>query len=185
MDFENIKNLLKKKGIEITDGLTQAEFQRIESKFQIQFPPDLRAMLANFLPIKDDFVNWRDESPENILKIEDRLQWPLEGMIFDIKENNYWYYGWGKKPSTQDKAIKKCEQMFKKVPKLIPICSHRYIPMEPMEAGNPIFSVVQTDIIYYGENLEAYLRNEFVTNNIDQTSYDRVKKIRFWSNLVY
>jgi hypothetical protein len=46
-------------------------------------------------------------------------------------------------------------------PRLIPIYAHRAVPNEPLEAGNPVFSVMQMDIIIYGNDLEQYLHNEF------------------------
>lgn len=184
MDFERIKNLILWKGCEITDGLTQMEFQRIEELYKIRFPPDLKNFLANYLPIKNGFINWRDENPANRKSIEDSLNWPLEGMIFDIEQNNFWYEKWGPKPSMLNEAIEKCKEMFQSVPKLIPIYSHRYIPMDPLEAGNPIFSVYQTDIILYGINLEIYLFNEFGHDEHAPVSGALEKKIRFWSDLV-
>ena len=41
-------------------------------------------------------------------------------------------------------------------PKLVPIAGHRFIPEAPHEEGNPVFSVHQTDIIYYGRDLAEY-----------------------------
>jgi hypothetical protein len=35
------------------------------------------------------------------------------------------------------------------------------IPDDPHLEGNPVFSVHQADIIYYGHDLEDYLRHEF------------------------
>lgn len=46
--------------------------------------------------------------------------------------------------------------VLKAAPRLIPICSHRYIPEEPHDAGNPVFSVMQSDVIYYGADLANY-----------------------------
>jgi hypothetical protein len=68
---------------------------------------------------------------------------------------------------------------------LIPICSHRYIPAAPHEAGNPVFSVHQTDIIYYGADLMDYLQNEF-NFYFGRTGYaitGSPKRIPFWSEL--
>jgi hypothetical protein len=64
---------------------------------------------------------------------------------------------------------------------LVPLISHRYIPSEPNEAGNPVFSVYQSDVIYYGADLADYFEHELdgwapVTTPI--------KHIRFWSDLV-
>src|SRR5207245_1362409 len=44
---------------------------------------------------------------------------------------------------------------------LIPVCSQRYLPDDPPLAGNPVFSIYQTDIIIYGRNLWDYFRHEF------------------------
>ena len=67
-------------------------------------------------------------------------------------------------------------------PELIPIYGHRAIPAEPPEAGNPVFSIVQTDVMVYGSNLHEYLINEFkprspggaVVRSVE------VRPIRFW-----
>jgi hypothetical protein len=46
-------------------------------------------------------------------------------------------------------------------PGLIPIHGHRYLPTLPVEPGNPVLSVHQTDIICYGLNLEDDFANEY------------------------
>jgi hypothetical protein len=53
------------------------------------------------------------------------------------------------------------EEKLREYPRLMPIYGHRYIPCLPHEAGNPIFSVYQTDIIFYGFGLANYFQNEF------------------------
>lgn len=77
-----------------------------------------------------------------------------------------------------------CKNEMTKVPKLIPIYSHRYIPSEPQEAGNPVFSVHQTDIIYYGENLLSYLQVEFNAKKYSDIKSDSIRHINIWSELV-
>jgi hypothetical protein len=66
------------------------------------------------------------------------------------------------------------------VPRLIPVYIHRFIPSEPPEAGNPVFSVHQSDIIIYGNDLAAYLSAEFGIPN-PSTSPEAPRAIRFWS----
>jgi hypothetical protein len=44
---------------------------------------------------------------------------------------------------------------------MIPVYSHRYLPAEPCEAGNPVLSIYQTDIIHYGYDLADYFAREF------------------------
>ena len=65
------------------------------------------------------------------------------------------------KPESLDDAVAVACEAYGRAPTLIPIFSHRYLPATPCEAGNPVFSVYQTDIIYYGADLFDYLQNEF------------------------
>lgn len=71
-----------------------------------------------------------------------------------------------------------------KAPKLIPILGHRYIPEEPHERGNPVFSVYQTDVIYYGADLEDYFRREFASAPWGAGAVEPRKRVPFWSDLV-
>jgi hypothetical protein len=67
-------------------------------------------------------------------------------------------------------------------PKLVPLVSHRYLPSEPNEAGNPIFSIYQSDVIYYGADLADYFEREF--GNTRTPVVGPARPIRFWSELV-
>jgi hypothetical protein len=69
-----------------------------------------------------------------------------------------------------------------KVPTLIPIYGHRYLPAAPAPAGSPVFSVYQTDVVYCGDNLLDYVAHEFHTPPPHPTRDDR-PHIRFWSDL--
>ena len=80
-----------------------------------------------------------------------------------------------------------------KAPRLIPILSHRYMPDDPPLAGNPVFSVYQTDIIYYGYDLASYFESEFPGGQegrpgggIYQPDVFRKqpRPIRFWDEIV-
>ena len=51
------------------------------------------------------------------------------------------------------------------VPKFIPIYQHRYVPCFPDIMNFPVISVYQTDIIFYGDNLEDYFGQEFRMDN--------------------
>jgi len=183
MDIRTIIDILKGKGVLFEKGLSLQEINNIENFYEINFPPDLKELLSIALPVSNGFINWRDMSEGNVKDIKDRLNWSLEGMIFDIENNEFWYSGWGIKPNDLKEAIEVCKNWFIKVPKLIPIYSHRYIPSEPQEAGNPIFSVYQTDIIYYGEDLLSYLQIEFGMKKYEDINFDSIKDIRFWSEL--
>jgi hypothetical protein len=70
-------------------------------------------------------------------------------------------------------------------PRLIPVFAHRYLPAEPEDAGNPVFSVHQTDIIHYGADLRSYLANEFGTPDPTIVIVGGTpRRIRLWTDLV-
>ena len=182
--WNEIIEKLKKVGVMFEKGLSFKEIENIETKYKVKFPPDLKEFYLFGLPISKGFINWRNESNENVEKIKECLEWPLEGMLFDIENNSFWYKDWGKKPESISDAKEKCKKELKNVPNLIPIYSHRYIPTKPYEENNPIFSVLQTDIIYYGKNLIDYFENEFKLKQ-DKIKYlSEYKRIEFWSDII-
>lgn len=139
-------------------GLSDQEVSSIEARFGFCFPPDLRCFLQQVMPASGVWVNWRTETDAAIME---RLNWPLEGIIFDVKQQAFWLDSWGKKPEDQAEAIELARREIAKAPTLIPIYSHRYIPSTPSLAGNPVFSVHQSDVIYYGYDLASYFEHEF------------------------
>jgi hypothetical protein len=105
--------------------------------------------------------------------------------LFDVEHNNFWFDDWGVKPEEFERQAEIVKEKYKAYPVLIPIFSHRYISSEPTDSDNPVFSVHQTDIIYYGYNLANYLHNEFsfaLPENFDLP--EKPKAIRFWTDIV-
>lgn len=180
-------NLLKDKGVSFDSGLSEKEIEGLKEQWNIVFPPDLKLFLQTALPVSDSFVHWRYglRSEKGRKEIERWLRWPLEGMLFDIRSNNFWMEKWGDMPSDREDQIRIATEAFDNSPKLIPIYAHRYMPCSPCEMGNPVFSVYQTDIIHYGNDLASYLSYEF---NLDLPDTFWVAQepasIDFWSELV-
>lgn len=185
--FEQLIGILKDNNVQFAPGLSDEEIDNIQEIFQINFPPDLKIFLQIALPISDGFVKWRDglTSIDSKQKIISVLKWPLNGILFDVENNEFWMEGWGDRPdsfSTREKVVK---QNYIKYPKLIPIYLHRYISCEPLEFDNPVFSVYQTDVIYYGFNISDYFAREFcfdLPENFNAPSAP-IKEIFFWSEL--
>lgn len=184
---KRIIEVMKENGISFDAGLSEAEFEKIEEIFQIKFPFDLRILLSLNLPVSEGFVHWRYgiNSKDGKRRIEQSLARPLEGTLFDVKMNSFWMRIWGNIPEDFESQKKLVTKYFSTVPKLIPIYGHRYISEEPNETRNPVFSVYQTDIIYYGKDLIDYLCNEF---RLEIPEYfGRVEKptpIRFWDKMI-
>jgi len=167
--------LLRSAGLEFQSGLTDAEVVRIESRFNFRFPPDLRSFLQTAVPFWNS-PRWHSATNAEIQKWLDR---PMEEVLLDVEHNEFWFSEWGEKPQNSQRAVEIASTRILRAPKLIPIMGHRYMPALPNEAGNPVLSIHQTDIIYYGYDLEDYLRHEF---NLPRKEWPaQVKEIEFWN----
>jgi hypothetical protein len=166
--------------VRIAPGLTEIEFRRLQQEHGVVFPPDLRAVLSTGLPLGAGFPDWRGESSN---QIHDRMQAPVDGVLFDVEVNAFWYPPWGSRPAETAAAMAIARERLAAVPVLVPVYAHRCIPTEPMEEGNPIFSVWQTDVIYYGDDLAGYFAGEF---DAPRPAWCRTtpRRIPFWSDLV-
>ena len=186
--FDDAIAQMKRRGIVFEAGLSDAEIASVQEKYGFAFPPDLRLFLQTALPVdlppdpdrtwKQPFPNWRAGSKDDLHKWCDFL---LEGVLFDVEHARFWLDTWGERPNILAEAFKVARKKFAEVPKLIPIYAHRFIPESPCEAGNPIFSVYQTDIIYYGSDLSDYLQIEFAGAKFKNSAIP--KRIPFWSML--
>ena len=156
------------------EGYTQDELDSAQERFDLTFPADLIALFLERRPV----LGWDWRSDEQ--HIREMLERPFEGLLFDVENNGLWWPEWGDRP-TRANGAEILRSVLNQAPKLVPLVSHRYIPSEPDEAGNPIFSIHQSDVIYYGVNLEDYFEHEF--GNVAPIAVP-TKHIRFWSDLV-
>ena len=148
-------------------GLTDLEVGAVEDRFGFRFPTDLRSFLQTALPTGPRFPDWRTPSSSALV---DQLAWPFEGIAFDIEKSAFWWEPWGPRPAALPDAIAVAKAAVDCAPRLIPVFGHRYLPAEPDLAGNPVFSVYQTDIIHYGVDLERYLLCELPASTTPKPS---------------
>ena len=179
-DWSRALSLVRSAGFEVGLGLSTAELSVAEERYRLRFPPDLRDLLSTGLPTGDRFPNWRD--PDRT-RIDDQLAWPTESVCFDIEHNGFWWPKWGSRPSELKTACAIARQRIAEAPALIPLFGHRYLPTAPYEAGNPVFSVYQTDIICCGRDLDAWAALEFGGARYREVTTDP-RYIPFWSDLV-
>lgn len=157
--------ILTARRVPLDPGLTVAEILEIERRHGFEFSPDHRQLLETAQPAGARWLHWRNDSPETI---RDRLSWPLDGLLFDVEHDAFWPTGWGTKPESLDAQKHVATLRIKTWPTLVPLYSHRYMPAAPAPAGAPVFSVWQSDVIFYGDNLLDYLQREF--GSIDPNS---------------
>ena len=159
-----------------THGYAAADLERAQTRFDVAFPPDLIELLRDRRPVGGP--DWNDEATMRRL-----LAWPFEGLRFDVEENALWWTEWGNRPETAEERSDVLEQVLARAPRLIPIFSHRYLPATPNKAGNPVFSVYQSDVIHYGADLGDYIDRE--ENGWDHRPWpEEIREIDFWSEFV-
>ena len=161
----------------IKPGLTDDEFAAIEARFGFTFADDHRAFLAAGLPTGRRWVDWRDGDPD---ELRERLAWPVEGVLYDVEQNDFWYAGWGPRPADPVQAAGTAKALLLTAPRLIPVYSHRFLPAGRGAAGHPVLSVMQTDVICYGADLLDYLQVEFAGAKAAPCR----STVDFWSRLV-
>jgi len=159
-------------------GYTASELEDAQAKYDLRFPPDLVTLLLERRPAHG--YDWRLDHQA----IERALAHPLDGLLFDIEHDQLWWPEWGERPPSKDAQKAILTDVVSAAPKLIPIIGHRYLPETPNDADNPIFSVMQSDTIYYGANLEDYCAREFVPSARDRPMAKPIRHIPFWSDLV-
>lgn len=189
--------LLAGTGCRLGPGLTGPEFARIEREYGFEFADDHRAFLAVALPLNtpnpvvegvyyahaEPWPDWRDGDPESLRK---SLDWPVEGVLFDIEHNAFWDVEWGAKPPAADEAIEAAKAHLAEVPQMVPVYGHRYLPPGHGTYGHAVLSMYQTDIISYGYDLADYIVREFDQSNAVPFDGDRQKRLTvpFWSQFV-
>lgn len=171
---------LRSQDIGVDPGLSDDELAAIEERFGLRFPPDLRALLADGLPVGARFPDWRRDAEDELRSLLDA---PVDGVLFDVERNGAWLLSWGERPADAAHALAIARERLADAPPLIPVYSHRYLPSEPERAGNPVLSVHQSDIIVYGDDLASYLAKEFGVPSPDAAP-GSARHIRVWSDLV-
>ena len=175
MDCSKIINRMKEAGVYFSSGLTNDMLANVEKTYEICFPDSLKEFYLTALPISfenTNFPRWDDFSPKNIAVIRQRISAPYQWLKQDI-ENGFWLSAWNGKT---------IDELFENAPKLIPIYSHRYVPILNY-ANLPVISTVGRDTVCYGVSLEDYLLREFCNGNT-AFAETKVPYIPLWSDIL-
>lgn len=184
--FDHCITQMKDRGISFDAGLTACELIKLKQALGAAFPPDYAAFLQKALPVGHGFPDWRAVAKgASHYSIEGSMAWPLEGLQFDVKHNALWLSSWGDQPASLQAQLQRVKHLVKQAPKLIPVYSHCYLPAIPFQAENPILSVYQSDVIYYGFDLPSYFKHEFSISFPDWYQHKETPTpISFWDDLV-
>lgn len=158
-------------------GLDAQELSEIEERFGVTFSPEHRQFLATALPTGGSWVDWRNGAANDLAA---QLEWPIESVIFDVQNADFWPASWGERPADQGRPEREARTHLASVPRLVPLFSHRYIAADSDFEPSPVFSVYQTDVIYYGDNLADWVAHEF---NAPPPYASDPTHVPFWSDL--
>jgi len=191
-------------------GLPDATIDDLERTWSVRFPPDLRLFLSLLhAPDRPAGETWDTSSPvppmqRPFFKTFDFYNWsldgerlqeyfdmPLQGLLFDIERNDLWHASWGTKDRSVEARKERLTDLVAGAPRLIPICGHRYLVAKTCYAGNPVLSVVQSDIVPYGVDLYDYFFNEFRgyirparRPSVAAEAYVWLREIPFWGEFL-
>lgn len=171
LSIESARRLQRQLPAEITPGLTDSEFDTIESRYNFRFADDHRTFLAAGLPVDEPgdsgWRGWPDWRRDDTEVLRARLAQPAEGVLFDVEHNGFWHPAWGAKPTDPIRCLEIARRGLEDVPQLVPVFGHRFLPGIAGQWGHPVLSIDRTDAIYYGLDLSDYLRREFLRQGSD------------------
>ena len=136
---------------------------------------DHRAFLAAGLPLNSreprarprlGWPDWRHGRRRDLRK---RLDWPVEGALFDVQYNALWHPSWGQRPADMSAALSAARRHLTRAPKMIPVYGRRYLPAGRGTYGHPVLSIWQTDIIIFATDLANYIALELHRPRIPPT----------------
>ena len=197
-------------------GLTDSEIDALEQRWSVRFPPDYRLFLKilhcldrpitiatydgdtrEIIPADSAlFHNWQKDT-ELITNVYQQI---IDDLSYEVVNNSVWKPGWGRKPVTKYGQGQQIEVLIRQAPKLIPIYDHRFLLAEPYQAGNPVVSIQQSDIVIYAPDFFSFLCKDFsdlmdlnkqelkqINTEAKQMTKERhnsYKSIPFWGELI-
>ncbi|XP_027361978.1 uncharacterized protein LOC113869720 [Abrus precatorius] len=175
----NLLHTLKSSNVVIDKGLSDAEFSNLQSNFNFSFPPDLRAILQQGLPISTGFPNWRSSSSQQLQIL---LSLPTSSILRRVSKTRFWHPSWGPEPRDPTHAL---SRLLNEAPPLVPIYRHCYMPSSPNVSGNPVFYIDHDgDVRLLSFDVAGFFR-EFLCRQPEEPVWaaTRARRIKFWSEL--
>ncbi|KAB2617637.1 hypothetical protein D8674_013506 [Pyrus ussuriensis x Pyrus communis] len=168
--------------IPIEQGLTDEELASLEAAFDFTFPPDLRAILKEGLPVDPAFPNWRSSSHQQLRII---LSLPSRSLIRQVSNGTLWCKSWGPKPSPHHRHsdVDVANQLLKRAPVLVPIYRNCYVPSRPTVAGNPVLYIDAERVRVLSCDITRFFCQEFGFMHVPVWAPKVARRIEFWSDV--
>jgi hypothetical protein len=164
---------------EFGPGMTVSEIDAAESALGISFAVDHRDLLLLGVPIAGP--DWRHPESAEVAK---SLSAPTEGALFDVRMNTLWPTSWGPRPADELSAESIAAIKIAEWPRMVPLWRHR-CTRAGAPSGDPVFSIMQTDCVLYGENLADWARIEFGEGGVRTPAGFAWDSLLPWSAFAY
>jgi hypothetical protein len=165
-------------------SLTNRQLDDVEAALGIELPFEIGLLLVIGVPEGEGWWDWRDDPAAQLAGWN---QGVLSGIQFDIRENEFWSTHFGPRPDAIDDRLSAAATAVAALPQLFPIHGHSAVPATIADgfasaSGNPVLSIVQTDVIVYADDLAGFLHRDFgVPLPLWQKEGER--RFTFWSDL--
>ena len=171
--------LWRERDVALDQGLSESELAYVETEYGFHFPPDHRALLKTAQPTSHDFIDWRHTASSGLRGL---LTEPIEGVLDAVQGGRFWASQWGERPNDTTTAREVTRRELGAAPTLIPFWGGIYIPDDPSEGGNPLFSVYGEDIVFIAESLYALAKRSRSGSWFSDVP-GPMRYIRLWSDI--
>jgi hypothetical protein len=154
---EHAVTALREAGAILTPGLTTEELAALQEQWGIQFSVDHSEFLRLAVPLGEGWVDWRGPAEP----IAHLLRVPTDGLLYDVEHHQFWPASWGERSSDPVAALAVASGQLACWPRLVPLYGYRFLPPGPLASPSPVFSVVQSDVTYFGFDLVEWVEREF------------------------
>ena len=106
---------------------------------------------------------------------------PLDGVLADVLEHDFWPARWGVRPETDDERESIARAQLARVPRLVPLFAQCYLPAGDRRADAPVLTVDRTIVSVVGHDVAHYVGRMFAVH--DPAQVGRPAWVPFWSEL--
>jgi hypothetical protein len=178
---EGLLSWLRRRGdCDLRPGLTTAELEHAEEVLRLTVPPLWRSVLTRALPLSPAgslarYPDWRAPAAAGT---RERVEAPVEGVLFDVIENGFWWHAWGPTPEDADAREALARRRLAAAPRLVPLFGHLYVAPDD---ESPVFSVSQANLFVPALSL-ADLPSGRGQGEVPESDWP-IGSVPFWSEL--